>query len=74
LTGLATGMIQAWKMYGNPKAKLVFLVSIDEINIGDQRLLEYKCLELEPTVDIRRYSITDVAIKGSLDEQKNLIM
>lgn len=74
MSGLANGLVKAWRMYGNPKAKMVFLVSKNETNIGDQRLLEYKCIEVEPTLDVRRYTITDFAYSGSLDEKKNLLM
>lgn len=74
MTGLATALVKTWKLYKNPKAKLVFLVSSSETNIGDQRLLEYKCLDLEPNLEIRRYTIEDIANHGSLDQNKNLIM
>ena len=53
---------------------VVFLVSAIERNIGDQRLLEYKCKELNANIKIRRYRFSEVGIKGKLDEQKRLIM
>jgi hypothetical protein len=55
-------------------AHIAFLVMSDERNIGDQRLLEYKCLELEPSIVICRYTLNEIYTKASLDANNNLIM
>ena len=55
-------------------AIVVFLVSGAERNIGDQRLLEYKCKELNSNIKIFRYCLEDFAAHGALDEKKRLIM
>ena len=55
-------------------AIVAFIVSKNEINIGDQRLLEYKCIELESSIKINRYTLHEVYLKGRLDEHKKLIM
>ena len=52
----------------------MFLVSENERNIGDQRLLEYKCLEFNSNMKIRRYCFGEIADKGRLDEQKRLFV
>ena len=53
---------------------MAFIVSKNERNIGDQKLLEFKCLEQEPQLKITRYTLDNVHKMGKLDEQKHLIM
>lgn len=58
----------------NKRAKLVFLVRRNETNIGDQRILEYKCMELEPKLDVLRIFLDEVVNNGKIDEEKRLFM
>jgi glutathione synthase len=74
LSVIARNMVNAWEMYQNPEACVVFIVSMSERNIGDQRLLEYKCKELNPKIRIVRYQLGQVASLGKLDETKRLII
>lgn len=67
-------MVKAWELYENQNAKLVFLVTESERNIGDQRLLEYECSSLNPKLTIQRYSLSDFAKRGRLDEHKRLFV
>lgn len=53
---------------------MVFLVRRNETNIGDQRILEYKCMELEPKLDVLRVFLDEVVNNGKLDEEKRLFM
>ena len=56
------------------RALIVFVVSQNEKNIGDQRMIEYKCIELEPLIKVIRLTINDIHKKVKLDEQKRLIL
>ena len=56
------------------RAVIVFVVSSDERNIGDQRLLEYKCMETRRELLVRRYTFADIYQKGELNENKKLIV
>lgn len=46
----------------------------EESNIGDQRILEYKCMELEPKLDILRVFLDNVVKNARIDENKRLFM
>jgi hypothetical protein len=49
-------------------------VSQNERNIGDQRLLEYECVEFEPNIVIKRFTLADISKRATLNENKCLIM
>ena len=53
---------------------IVFVVSSDERNIGDQRLLEYKCMETRKDLLVRRYTFAEIHQKGQIDQNKKLIV
>lgn len=46
----------------------------NEQNIGDQRILEMMCYELDPNVNIVRIHLDDVVKNGKLDQDKRLFM
>lgn len=68
---LANTIVEAWKLYNNANAKVIFLVTNNERNIGDQRLLEYKCSDLNNEITVLRYSLSDIFKLGRLDSVKN---
>lgn len=74
LQNIATGLAQAWNLYGNSKALVVFIVTEDERNIGDQRLLEYKCIDVEPDLRIKRLTLSQIHQSAKLDADKRLIL
>lgn len=41
LDSMAEGLASAWKIYGNPKAVVLIVVEDRNVNIFDQRLVEY---------------------------------
>jgi hypothetical protein len=69
---LANGIIEAWKLYGNNNSSAVvaFIVGEKERNIGDQRLLENCCYDLEPTIKIKRITLKQMYQHGSLKERR----
>lgn len=71
---LAKGIVDAWKLYENAKAFVVVLVSENERNIGDQRLLEKKCYKLNSNIQIKRLTFSQIRNKAKLNEtNKRLI-
>lgn len=44
----------------------------NETNIGDQRLLEFKCVELDSRLKIIRLSFDDLSENIRLDSEKKL--
>jgi hypothetical protein len=52
----------------------MFLVRKNETNIGDQRLLEFRCLELEKKLKTARFSFEDLFTNLYLTEEKKLFM
>lgn len=63
---LAQGISEGWKLYGKPNALVVFIISKKEKNLGDQKLLEYKCNELESSLRIRRFTLAQIFEKAKL--------
>jgi len=73
VTVLAKGIIEAWKLYKNKSAIVAFLVSDNERNIGDQRLLEFKCNELEKSLIIKRFTLEQIHKKGNLVDKRLIV-
>lgn len=67
-------MLEAWKIYGNPKAVILFIVEDVTYNICDQRFHEFKIHELNPHVKVIRRTLTQVGDNGSLNPNNELIM
>lgn len=67
-------MIEAWKIYGNPKSVIMFLIEDVTYNICDQRFHEFKIREMCPQVKVIRRTLTDMADRASLGPKKQLLM
>ncbi len=52
----------------------MFLVRKNETNIGDQRLLEMKCLDLDSNLKIVRLCLKDLSENARLTDDKRLLM
>lgn len=74
ITGLCEGMIDAWKIYGNPKAIILFIVEDITFNISDQRFHEFEIRRLNPAVKVIRRTLTDVGNRASLSNANNLLI
>lgn len=70
VTVLANGIIEAWKLYGNNNSSAIvaFIIGENERNIGDQRLLENRCYELEPRIKIKRITLSQIHQYAALKE------
>ncbi|XP_050415263.1 glutathione synthetase isoform X2 [Patella vulgata] len=68
--GFASGFVNAWGMYGNPKAVILFIVKHNERNIMDQRLLEYEIYKQNKNIKIIRKTFEELVKDGKLTEDR----
>lgn len=74
LPNLAQAIVNAWDIYGNNSAIIIFIVTESENNIFDQRTLGFKILELQPDVVVKRYTLSQIDELGDVDDDGNLFM
>jgi glutathione synthetase len=74
LEGLCSGMIEAWKLYDDPQAVILFIIEDVTFNICDQRFHEFKIREMNPQARVIRRTLTDMAERASLGKNKELII
>ncbi|CAF0731917.1 unnamed protein product [Brachionus calyciflorus] len=69
---MAKGFVEAWRLY-NVKTSIVIFVVLDiEINIADQRHLEYEIINQEPNIEIFRCTLCELNQYGRLGDDKTL--
>lgn len=74
LRGLCDGLLGAWKLYGNPKAVILFVIEDITYNICDQRFHEYEIRRTNSNAIVIRKTLTEIANKASLSREKKLII
>ncbi|GLV39684.1 Glutathione synthetase 2 [Carabus blaptoides fortunei] len=74
LQGLCDGMIQAWKLYNNPQAVVLFVVENVSYNICDQRFHEFEIRKMNPQVRVMRRTLTEIQEQGHLGANKELVI
>lgn len=74
LSGLCSGMIEAWKLLKKPSAVILFLIEDISYNICDQRFHEFYIRTNHPEVKVIRRTLTDVSKRGKLGPNGELIM
>uniref|UniRef100_A0A1B6DNJ1 Glutathione synthetase n=1 Tax=Clastoptera arizonana TaxID=38151 RepID=A0A1B6DNJ1_9HEMI len=74
LQGLAQGIIDAWKIYDDPSAVVLFVVEDVTYNICDQRFLEFEIRSLNPNVRVIRRTLTELSILIKFGSKKELIV
>ncbi|KAG8240409.1 hypothetical protein J437_LFUL003123 [Ladona fulva] len=74
LQGLCGGMIEAWKLYGNPEAVILFVIEDVSYNICDQRFHEFEIRKMEPKARVIRRTLTELGKRAELTGSKALIM
>ncbi|KAJ8041525.1 Glutathione synthetase [Holothuria leucospilota] len=72
--GYAKALCSAWKVYGNLGAVVVMFVEIAENNILDQRLIEQALNNLDPTIKLRRRTMSYVGKHGILTEDSRFLL
>lgn len=74
LEGLCTGMIDAWKIYNDPKSVILFVIEDVTYNICDQRFHEFEIRRLNSNVKVIRKTLTEIAAESHLGPNKELIV
>merc|ERR1711988_428657 len=74
LEGLAGALVEAWKIYDVPESVILFLVEDVTYNICDQKFHEFEIRNQCPEVFVIRKTLTDLAQRGSLTEDKRLMI
>ena len=74
LGGLAEAMINAWKLYNNPKSVILFLVEDVTYNICDQKFHEFEIRRQCPHVFVIRKTLTQIGQSGKLSNDKKLLV
>lgn len=74
VSGLSEGMLDAWKIYGNSDAVILFVIEDITYNISDQRFHEFEIRRLNPTVKVIRRTLTEICLKASLSNDSKLLI
>ncbi|XP_060063120.1 glutathione synthetase-like [Ylistrum balloti] len=72
--GMARGLVEGWKAYGNKTACVLFLVSVPELNTLDQRRLDLEMFICDTSIPIKYVTIKDMTDRGVLRKDKALII
>ncbi|RDD36632.1 Glutathione synthetase, partial [Trichoplax sp. H2] len=72
LESYAKAMQLAWKLYGNDKAIILFVISKEEYNTCDQRLFEYAVMDSDPSINVVRCTMADIEENATLGDDKTL--
>ncbi|XP_041454304.1 glutathione synthetase-like [Lytechinus variegatus] len=75
MEGVADGMVTTWRLYGETKAVLVFVVRPEESNKFDQRWMEYGIKDLDDRVKVIRRTLPEIGERAELrgDERRLFI-
>ncbi|KAI8142421.1 glutathione synthase [Fennellomyces sp. T-0311] len=69
---IAGGIASAWKLYGNPHARVIMVVQPGERNAFDQRWIEYELLETHGIRLLRR-TFEEIQDRGELDSKSKAL-
>ena len=72
LDSISNAFIQTWKLYNVKNAIILILICDNEINIADQRHLEYSITNKQPQIEIYRSTLSKFYDNSYLDENKVL--
>nr|XP_054763422.1 glutathione synthetase-like [Lytechinus pictus] len=75
MEGVADGMVTTWRLYGETKAIILFVVRPEESNKFDQRWIEYGIKELDDRVKVIRRTLPEIGQRAELrgDERRLFI-
>ncbi|CAH2242985.1 jg13428 [Pararge aegeria aegeria] len=74
LSGLCSGIIEAYDLFGVPSAIILFVVEEISYNICDQRFHEFEISEKRPEIMIYRRTLTEIYEETTLNDKKQLIL
>lgn len=69
---MAQGFVEAWRLYNVKNAIVLFLVLEWEVNLADQRHIEYEIIRQEENIEVHRCTLEEMYKYGRLDENKIL--
>lgn len=72
LINIAKGFAEAWRLYNVKNSVILFMVLDVEINIADQRHLEYAIINEEPQINIERCTFDELNKYGYLSQENVL--
>lgn len=74
LSGLCGAMVEAWNIFGDANAVIMFLIEDVSYNICDQRFHEFEIRRTNPHIKVIRRTLTQVFEQGKLGPKKELIV
>lgn len=74
LSGLCSGMIEAWKIANKPESVIMFIIEDVTYNICDQRFHEFEIRRLAPNVKVIRKTLTQLHEQSMLGPNRELIV
>ncbi|XP_069114373.1 glutathione synthetase-like [Argopecten irradians] len=64
--GMAMGLVEAWKVYGNKSACVLFVVMEPELNTLDQRRLDLEIFQCDKSVPLKYVTFKRITESGNL--------
>ncbi|XP_063629336.1 glutathione synthetase-like isoform X3 [Cydia splendana] len=74
LSGLCSGIIEAYDLFGVPGSVALFVVEEVSYNICDQRFHEFEISETRPDIIIYRKTLNEIFEEASLNDKKQLML
>ncbi|XP_050356354.1 glutathione synthetase-like isoform X1 [Nymphalis io] len=74
LSGLCSGIIEAYDLFGVPSAVVLFVVEEISYNICDQRFHEFEISEKRPDIMIYRKTLNEIFEETTLNDKKQLML
>ncbi|XP_028175876.1 glutathione synthetase-like isoform X1 [Ostrinia nubilalis] len=74
LSGLCSGITDAFDLFGAPDAVVIFVVEEVSYNICDQRFHEFYISETRPEIQIMRKTLNEIYEETELNDKKQLII
>lgn len=74
LQALCSGLIEAWNLYGDSQAVILFVIEDVTYNICDQRFHEYEIRKQNPNIKVIRRNLTQLAAVATLGSNMELIV
>ncbi|XP_017797846.1 PREDICTED: glutathione synthetase-like [Habropoda laboriosa] len=71
---ICSTIVEAWKIYGNQQAVILFVIEDITYNICDQRFHEFEIKKQNPDIKIIRRNLTQLATTAKLGSKKELIV
>ncbi|KAF7998166.1 hypothetical protein HCN44_009564 [Aphidius gifuensis] len=74
IEGLCSGILEAWKIYNDPLAIIIFVVEDFSYNISDQRFHEFEIKRQNPNVKVVRKTLTQLSNQAKLGINNELLI